>query len=175
MSTRPRRLVLVIAALGLTATLASCSPTTTSLAPTGALEPSSTSTSEPPPSEPPATMPRTTPETTQTDTTWGRIWDDLPEGFPVFPTATIADDATAEPVSGAFAIPDGDPAQVAAWMQAALETATYSTEALSGPFEDGSVVLDSVGDGDCRIQTVVAPMGGLTLLTVRYGAACPNS
>lgn len=170
MSTRPRRLVLVIAALGLTATLASCSPTTSSLAPTGATEPSGMS-----PTELPSEPPTTTPGTTQTDTAWGRIWDALPPGFPVFATATIADDATAEPVSGAFAIPDGDPAQVAAWMQAALETATYSTEALSGPFENGSVVLDSVGDGDCRIQTVVAPMGGLTLLTVRYGAACPNS
>jgi hypothetical protein len=35
-------------------------------------------------------------------------------------------------------------------------------------------VLDSVGEGDCRIQTVVAPAGGLTLMTIHYGAACPN-
>lgn len=119
--------------------------------------------------------PSAAPLTSQTDTAWGRIWDDLPAGFPVFPTATIADDATAEPVSGVFAIPDGDPAEVIAWMQAALETATYSTEALSGPFEDGSVTLESVGDGDCRIETVVAPMGGLSLMTIRYGAACLNT
>ena len=54
-----------------------------------------------------------------------------------------------------------------------MEGATYSTESLSGPLEDGSFVLDSVGDGDCRIQTTIAPQGGLILVTVRYGAACP--
>ena len=54
-----------------------------------------------------------------------------------------------------------------------LELATYSTLALSGPLEDGSFVLDSVGEEDCRIETTVAPAGGLTIITVRYGAACP--
>lgn len=153
----------MITAVSLVVTIAACGP--------------ATSTDPVPPSEPtmePSAPASEAPQTSQTDTEWGRIWDDLPPGFPVFPTATVADDATPEPVSGVFAIPEGDPAEVAAWMQAALETATYSTEALSGPFEDGSVVLDSVGDGDCRIQTIVAPMGGLTLMTVHYGAACPN-
>lgn len=56
-----------------------------------------------------------------------------------------------------------------------METATYSTEGLSGPLEDGSYVLDSVGDGGCRIQTTIAPQGGLTLVTVLYGADCPAS
>ena len=135
---------------------------------------SSTAPSPPSPSTEASSAPSEAAQITQTDTSWGRLWDDLPSGFPVPPEATIADDATAEPVSGAFAIPGGDPAQIATWMQAALETATYSTEALSGPLEDGSMVLDSTGEGDCRIQTVVAPAGGLTLLLVRYGAACPN-
>jgi hypothetical protein len=58
-------------------------------------------------------------------------------------------------------------------MQGALETATFTTEALSGPFEDGSLVLDSVGDAGCRIQTTIAPLGGMTFVTVLYGAACP--
>jgi hypothetical protein len=34
-------------------------------------------------------------------------------------------------------------------------------------------VLDSVGDAGCRIQTRVAPLGTLILVTVLYGADCP--
>ena len=59
-------------------------------------------------------------------------------------------------------------------MQGALENATFSTESLSGPLEDGSFVLESVGEGECRIQVIVEPMGGLTFVIVRYGAACPD-
>lgn len=109
----------------------------------------------------------------QTDTEWGRIWDAVPAGFPRYPGSTVADDAAPEPASLRTVVPDGDPGAIAEWMQSALETATYSTEGLSGPFEDGSVVLDSVGDGECRIQTVIAPLGGMTFVTVLYGAACP--
>lgn len=111
--------------------------------------------------------------TGQTETEWGRIWDALPAGFARYPGATPADDAADEPASGTFAIAQGDPAEIAAWMQASLESATYSTEGLSGPFEDGGYVLDSVGDDDCRIQTLITPRGGLIIVTVRYGAACP--
>ena len=171
MHTRPRRPAVLFASLAVAIVLGACGPTTStdapSVAPSASASPGAT---EPTPSDPPTAAN----ETTQTDTSWGRIWDALPGGFPVYPGATIADDATPEPVSGAFAIPGGDPSAIATWMQAAMENATYSTEALSGPFEDGSVVLDSVGDGDCRMQTVVTPMGGLTLLTVKYGSACPN-
>jgi hypothetical protein len=39
--------------------------------------------------------------------------------------------------------------------------------------EDGGFVIESVGEGECRIQTSVRPMGGLTFVIVRYGAACP--
>jgi hypothetical protein len=76
-------------------------------------------------------------------------------------------------VSATFSVPGTDAATVAQWLQAELEVATYSTEALSGPLEDGSFVLDSVGEGECRIETTVAPAGDLTLVRVRYGAACP--
>ncbi|MEO5884053.1 MAG: hypothetical protein ABIQ58_00845 [Candidatus Limnocylindrales bacterium] len=113
------------------------------------------------------------PPASQTETAWGTIWDGVPEGFPRFPGSTSADDATAEPVSDVYAIPTGDPAEIAGWLQTSMETATYSTEGLSGPLEDGSFVLDSVGDAGCRIQTSVLPQGGLVLVTVRYGAACP--
>lgn len=109
----------------------------------------------------------------QTDTEWGRIWDELPAGFPIYPGSALAGDASPEAVSGRYAIVGGDPAEIASWMQTALEAATFSTEALSGPLEDGRYVLDSVGQGDCRIETTVVPLGRLTFLSVRYGAACP--
>jgi len=109
----------------------------------------------------------------QTNTEWGTIWDGVPAGFPRYPGSTAADDATGEPVSDVYAIPTGDPARIAADLQTAMETATYSTEGLSGPFEDGSYVLDSVGEGGCQIQTRVAPQGSLILVTVLYGADCP--
>lgn len=113
------------------------------------------------------------PPTSQTETVWGTIWDGVPTGFPRYPGSTPTDDATAAAVSDAYAIPAGDSAQIGGALQALMETATYSTEGLSGPLEDGSYVLDSVGDGGCRIQTTIAPQGGLTLVTVLYGADCP--
>lgn len=129
--------------------------------------------SPPLPTAPATAGPSAAPQAGQTDTEWGRIWDKVPAGFPRFPGSTVTGDAAPEPASLRYAVPDGDPQEIGAWMQSALETATYSTEGLSGPFEDGSVVLDSVGDGDCRIQTTVAPLGGMTFVTVLYGAACP--
>ncbi len=58
--------------------------------------------------------------------------------------------------------------------QVGLAAAGYSTEALSGPSEDGSLVIDSVGtDPACRVQTRIRPLGGTTMITVLYGAACP--
>lgn len=113
-------------------------------------------------------------EAGQTDTDWGRIWDALPEAFPVFPGATAADDAAVEPASGTFALEDADPRAVASWMQTELERAAYRTEALNGPFEDGSYILELVGDGECQIEVSVGPLGGLVAVTVRYGAACPS-
>ena len=94
---------------------------------------------------------------TQTDTEWGRIWDALPAGFPVYPDAVETEEAGAgEPVSATFSSPAAAD-EIATWLQSRLELATFSTEALSGPLEDGSFVLDSVGDEDCRIETTVAP------------------
>ena len=110
---------------------------------------------------------------TQTDTDWGRIWDALPASFPVYPDAVETEEAGAgEPVSATFSTAAAAD-ELATWMQSRLELATFSTEALSGPLEDGSFVLDSVGDEGCRVQTSVAPAGALTIVTVRYGADCP--
>jgi hypothetical protein len=115
------------------------------------------------------------PRTTQTDTSWGRIWDRLPDDFPRHPGAEPAEETSPEPTSGVFAIRGGDVEEIVEWFQNALETATYSTEALSGPLEDGSFVLDSVGADGCRIEVAVAPLGDTTNVSVRYGAACPNT
>ena len=113
------------------------------------------------------------PPASQTETDWGTIWDGVPAGFPRVPGARSADDATAEPVSDVYAVADADPAEIAAMLRTTMENATYSTEGLSGPFEDGRFVLDSVGDAGCRIETRIVPQGNLVLVTVRYGAACP--
>lgn len=110
---------------------------------------------------------------TQTDTAWGRIWDNVPTGFPRFPGSTVADPVGPDPVSATYSVVNDDTAQIAGWMQNALETASFGTESLSGPLEDGGFVMESVGEGECRIQTAIRPMGGLTFVIVRYGAACP--
>lgn len=169
MSTRPRRLVLT-ASLALLVTTcgspASPSPSAPPVSPVGTPAAS--------PSEEPGSASPGAPEAAQTDTDWGRIWDAVPAGFPRFPGATPADDATGEPASARFSVEGGDPLAIAQWMQDALETATFSTDALNGPGEDGGYVIDSVGDGDCRMQTRIAPLGDMTFVTVLYGADCPG-
>jgi hypothetical protein len=177
MTPRPRRSLLVIPVLGLA--LVACTPvggaptpaaTVAGTSSTPTAKPTAAPSSTDPASEAPASQ---APQVGQTDTGWGRIWDAVPASFPRYPAATPADDASPDPVSAAYAIASGDAAEIAGWMQTNLELATYSTEGLSGPLEDGSYVLDSVGDGDCRMQTRVAPQGSLVLVTVLYGAACP--
>lgn len=177
MSTRSRRLLSILS-LTLVILLAACDSADQTSGPT----PSGASTEAPSPaaSDTPDASAEPSSEAsggpsagTQTDTTWGRIWDDVPPGFPTFAGSTIAGDTSPEPVSATWSIANDDTAVIATWMQAALENASFRTEALSGPLEDGSFVLEMVGQGDCRLQVVVVPMGGLTFVTVRYGAACP--
>ncbi len=123
-----------------------------------------------PPSDPSGTSPAG-----QTDTEWGRIWDAAPAGFPIYPGATPAEETKTGPASATFALEGADPRAIATWTQTELERATYRTEALNGPLEDGSFVLELIGSTpDCRVEVAVAPLGGLVTMTVRYGAACPN-
>jgi hypothetical protein len=106
---------------------------------------------------------------------WGAAWDALPPGFPVPAGAKPVDpgDPTDGPVSGAFVV-DGTPDDVAKAIQNGLTVAGYSTEALTGPYEDGSLVIDSVGrNPECRVQTRVRELGGTTMITILFGAACP--
>jgi hypothetical protein len=109
----------------------------------------------------------------QTDTAWGRIWDTLPAGFPAVHGSTPAD--AAGPASANLVV-DGNAAKaIATAMKAALERAGLRTAGLSGPLEDGSYVLDSVGkQAGCMVQVTASPLGGMTTVTVMYGAACPH-
>lgn len=121
----------------------------------------------------PATPQASDPAVGQTETEFGTIWDGVPEGFPRFRGGRDADDAGADPASDVYVVPGGDAGLITEWLQSAMEDATYSTEALSGPFEDGGYELVSVGSDGCRIRTTVAPQGEMILVTVLYGAACP--
>jgi hypothetical protein len=176
----PARLAVACLMLAVASLVAACGTTSTASPAPSARPVPATDAPTPVPTVPaesgaaePSAVTSEAPTTTQSETEWGRIWDAVPAGFPRYPGATTTEDMGPEPVSDAYAVADGDPAEIAAWMQTALETATYSTEALSGPLEDGSFVLDSVGDGDCRMQVTIAPTGGLTVVTVRYGTDCP--
>jgi hypothetical protein len=111
----------------------------------------------------------------QTDTPWGRIWDTLPGGFPVIAGSTPSEEAATGPASAIFAVEGNTAKRIATSMQAALEAAGFRTEGLSGPLEDGAYVLDAAGTpAGCKVQVTAAPLGGLTTVTVMYGAACPH-
>lgn len=166
---RSRRLALI----SLTVAIVACSPGDPETPAPGDTAAPTAPATLPPTASPAGPGPTEGPAAGQTETEWGTIWDAVPEGFPRYPGGVDAADATSEPVSAVYAIENADPAEVADWMQTSLELATYSTEVLSGPLEDGSHVLDSVGDAGCRIQTRVAPLGTLILVTVLYGADCP--
>jgi hypothetical protein len=179
--------VLVLAlALGITACGGTASPapaatrvTATPTAPTATVDPTHVATSAPDPTEVPGgetpgvTEPTEPPDvtgpTTQTD--WGPITDTLPDGFPVFPDAAIAD-PPAEPVSGSFIATAGVD-EVATWYRDALESTGKSTLDLSAPLEDGSRVLDMQGDlPECRLRLTFRPEGGSTMITVLVAAGC---
>jgi hypothetical protein len=129
------------------------------------------------PSPPPATSPTSgTAAPLQggtTETEWGTIHDALPPGFPRYPGSTPTETG-AGPASAVFDAP-ADVSTVTTWLQGALEGAGFSTLSLSGPSEDGSMEIESVGPvtAQCRVRTTVAPLGGSTIVTVLYGAVCP--
>jgi hypothetical protein len=112
-------------------------------------------------------------QATQTDTDWGRIWDALPAWFPVPPDAVPTETGEEGAVSASLAA-GGSAQSVAGFMQTGLTGAGFSVDALGGPAEDGSLVLNAVGpDPNCKVQVRVRPLSGTTNLVVMYGAACP--
>ena len=162
MPTRPRRLLAIVA---LPFLLTACGST----APTPSL---SLASDQPSPSGSAATAVPSA-AAGQTGTDWGRIWDAVPASFPRFPGSTPADDAGGDAVSARHAVAGGDPQAIATWFGDALPQGGFSTVGLNGPGEDGGFTIDSTGDGDCRVQTTVAPVGDMTFISVRYGAGCP--
>ena len=164
MTTRPR---LLTALLPIVLVVVACGSGSSGGAATSATGPSASLASAPSDSAPSGSS-----EITQTDTPWGRIWDAVPAGFPRFPASTPAADASAAPSSARFAVEGGDPEEIAAWLQPALETAHFRTD-VAGPLEDGSITIDMVGAGECRGQTTIKPLGDMTFITVLYGAGCP--
>jgi hypothetical protein len=115
-------------------------------------------------------------QSSQTDTDWGRIWDTLPSGFPRYPGSTAGDEAATEAASAIVLVQTADAKGIATFFQTALENGGYRTDGLSGPLEDGGYVLDMTGsNADCKLQITGAPTGGLTTVTILYGAACPFS
>jgi hypothetical protein len=182
---RPWPAALVVLSLILAA-CATAGPATTTAPPTGGVgSPAAGSPSSEIPSASPSvsltpvpggptptpTAPSESPVST-TSTAWGVIQDALPRSFPVYPGSHEAQPD--EAASGAFSVPaDGE--TTTSWYQAALETAGFTTQALSGPFEDGRTVIDSVGEAaGCKVQTTIQPLSGTTLVTVLYGAGCPS-
>ena len=111
----------------------------------------------------------------QTDTEWGRIWDTPPAAFPLFPGATPSEEAATGPATAVYAVEGADPDQIATWYQDAFSLAGFSTDSLSGPFEDGGYILELSGDDPaCRLSLTISPLGGTVGLTLLYGAACPH-
>jgi hypothetical protein len=122
--------------------------------------------------------PTSSPTDGQTDTDWGRIWDWVPIGFPTYAGATSSEETDLGPASVVDVVEGAQAADVIAWYQAQLQGAGYATDALNGPMEDGSYTLDMHGQpAGCQLQVATARMGTGDILgiTVRYGAACPNS
>lgn len=108
---------------------------------------------------------------TTTQTAWGRIWDGLPTAFPTYPGAQP--DAGEGPASAVAVVP-AKVATVVAWYRQALVAAGYSIEALAGPMEDGSTVIDAVGlEPACRVQASVGPRGSQTTVSILFAADCP--
>ena len=108
----------------------------------------------------------------QTQIDWGRIWDALPPSFPI-PPGSVPTETGAGPATATLQL--GTSVEIAAdWWQEALEAVGYRIEARN-TLEDGSIVIDAVGNAGCRAQASIAPLGGVTVGTIFVGAECPFS
>jgi hypothetical protein len=172
---RRRRLAAVVLALGLAATGCASPTVTPPISPTDTSPSSAPATSTSPPGTPsPTPSPPTSPAAGLTETDWGTIRDALPPGFPRYPGSTPTETGGGA-ASAVFDVP-ADVPTVTTWLQDALERAGFSTLSLSGPGEDGSMEIESVGPTtQCRVRTTVARLGGSTIVTVLYGGSCPST
>jgi len=166
-----KRLVLTVAVA--TLALAACGSSGPSGA-SGSATPTAPSTAASPAAST-AAQPSSEAGDGQTDTPWGRIWDTLPGRFPAIPGARPSEEAASGPASATLVI-DGDVARlVAAALVTQLAGAGFPTAGLGAPLEDGSYTLDATGSTPgCKVQLTIKPMGGETVVTILYGAACPH-
>ena len=96
------------------------------------------------------------------------------------PAGDVSDVSGAEPADGGAGPAStvvAAPAKVAKvvdWYRQALVAAGYSIEALAGPMEDGSTVIDAVGlEPACRVQASIGPRGSQTTVSILFAADCP--
>jgi hypothetical protein len=108
-----------------------------------------------------------------TGTDWGRIWDTLPAGFPMYPGATDSDETAAGPASATLVVQGNVAKAVATSMEGQLTAAGYAVDGTTNALEDGSYVLEATRDPGCRAQVTITPLGDLTQIKVLYGAGCP--
>lgn len=118
-----------------------------------------------------ANVPDATPVGT-TQTPWGRILNAVPDAFPVFPDATVADPPPDGAVSGLW-VSKAPVSEVAVWYRDALRAANFAKVDLGSALEDGSRVIDVQGDlPECKAQVTVRSQGGSTMIRVLVGAGC---
>lgn len=154
---RTNRLPVLGLLCGVLVAVAACGSTTTvspSAGPTGSLVP---------------------PLTGQTDTEWGRIWDTVPADFPIYAGATEASEAATGPTSAELAVFGSPPKDVIEWTAKELTSDGYAISGGTAPFEDGSYSIEATGEAGCRILVTAAPLGGMTAVSILYGASCPNT
>jgi hypothetical protein len=113
--------------------------------------------------------------TGQTDTEWGRIWDTVPTDFPIYAGATEASEAATGPTSAELAVFGSPPKRVIEWTAKELTSDGYAISGGTAPFEDGSYSIEATGEDGCRILVTAAPLGGMTAVSILYGAECPNT
>jgi hypothetical protein len=185
MPSRRRPIAALAAGLLAIATLtAACGASGPTLRPSTAPTPTSTTAPTTAPDDSPTAPPLTPvpggasedpvppPDNTgTTQTEWGRILDAVPDTFPTYPGAEPAD-LPEGPNSGAW-LTDAAIDDVVPWYRTAIEDAGFTIDNLSSPLEDGSRVLDVVGDlPECKAQVTFRPENGSTIIIVMYGAGC---
>jgi hypothetical protein len=103
---------------------------------------------------------------------FGTVFDALPPDFPLYPGSRLTETGD-EPATARLDTP-GDRGSIVLYYRASLEKAGLGTLVESGPAEDGAVVLTVDGAiPGCFVRVTVGPLGGTTLVSIWYGAACP--
>ena len=119
----------------------------------------------------------------------GRLCDDRPDRhglgshlgqpagqLPEDPGSTPAEEGATGPASATLVVQGVAAKDVVTALENGLKGAGYTTDALSGPLEDGTYTLDMHGSqAGCQVQVTASPTGGLTTIRILYGAACPKA